>query len=187
MLKMLANIITSLRIVGTAVLLFITPMSKLFYVIYTLCGVTDIVDGFVARATKTTSELGARLDSIADILFYTVMLSRVFPILKEKLPWWIWIGVVVIILIRCTAYSVAALKYHRFASVHTYMNKLSGAVVFTVPYFIKGSLAIPFSLAICIIAGIASTEELVIHLCNKSYSVDKKTLIPIEGLDADKA
>ena len=87
--KHLPNYITLTRIAGTLWLIFIEPLSVLFYVVYSLCGLTDVVDGYLARKTSSTSELGARLDSVADLLFYAVMLFRVFPILWKKLPRWI--------------------------------------------------------------------------------------------------
>ena len=82
--------LTSLRILGAVILLFIQPLSAAFFVIYTLSGVSDAVDGTVARATHTSGEFGARLDSIADLLFYAVMLIKVFPVLWVKLPKSIW-------------------------------------------------------------------------------------------------
>ena len=60
-----ANAITLLRISGTAVLLFLRPFSPAFFVVYTLTGVTDVLDGFVARKTGTASDFGAKLDSAA--------------------------------------------------------------------------------------------------------------------------
>ena len=82
------NFITSLRIVGTASLFLIDPLSELFYLIYTLSGLSDAVDGWVARATKTTSELGSKLDTAADLLFYAVMIIRIFPELWARLSVW---------------------------------------------------------------------------------------------------
>ena len=64
-----ANGITLLRIVGTVVLLFSAPMSPLFLWIYTLTGLTDMPDGWIARKTGTADDFGARFDSIADLLF----------------------------------------------------------------------------------------------------------------------
>ena len=58
-----ANSITLLRIVGSIGLLFPAPMSPLFLGIYTLTGLTDVLDGWLARKTGTTSDFGARLDS----------------------------------------------------------------------------------------------------------------------------
>ena len=77
-----ANAITLLRISGTAVLLFLRPFSPAFFVVYTLTGVTDVLDGFVARKTGTASDFGAKLDSAADLLFYGVMLLKIFPVLS---------------------------------------------------------------------------------------------------------
>ena len=65
----IANFITVLRMAGTGMLLFTAPLTPAFYLLYTLCGVTDALDGIIARATKTASAFGARLDSIADLMF----------------------------------------------------------------------------------------------------------------------
>ena len=83
----------------------------------------------------------------------------------------------VIILVRIISYSLAALKYHRLPTLHTYLNKFTGITLFFVPYFIK----LPFGDIICIIAcavaGIAAIEELIIHLSSKDYDSSKKSLI----------
>ena len=84
------NICTMLRIVGTVGLLLIRPLTLPFYILYTFCGITDVLDGTIARATNSTSEFGARLDSIADLIFYAVMIVKFFPILLEVLPVWMW-------------------------------------------------------------------------------------------------
>lgn len=163
--------------VGTLILLFITPLSAVFFVIYTLTGVTDILDGFIARKCGLASDFGARLDSIADLLFYAVMLIKILPILISKLPAAIWYAVAAVVILRLAAYITAAVKYKRFASLHTYMNKLTGAVVFTVPYVICLPLASAICLIYCGIAAIASAEELLIHLCGKTYHADIKSII----------
>ena len=89
-LKHLPNCITALRIVGTAALIFTKPMSIWFYIVYCLTGITDVLDGFIARKFKLTSEFGAKLDSIADLLFYTVMGIMIMPVLLETLPLSLW-------------------------------------------------------------------------------------------------
>ena len=47
-------------------LLLTDTFSLPFFLIFALAGLTDMLDGFVARTTVTESELGARLDSIAE-------------------------------------------------------------------------------------------------------------------------
>ena len=95
-----ANSMTFLRIIGSFCLLFIPACSAIFLAIYTLAGVTDVLDGWLARKTGTASAWGARLDSIADLFFYAVLFLKIFPILK--LPVGIWCGVIVVLLLRVT-------------------------------------------------------------------------------------
>lgn len=164
----LPNFITSLRIVGTLALLPIEPLSKLFFVVYTLTGITDVLDGFVARLTGSCSAFGAKLDSISDLLFYGVMLIRIFPVMWVRLPAEIWFAVGCIMVIRVISYTVAAKKTGEFASLHTYMNKFTGFAVFCVPYVILQPFAVPVCSAVCLIAALASGEELMIHLKERS-------------------
>ena len=177
MLSMLPNLITSVRILGTFCLLFTKPFTVAFYIIYTLSGLSDLLDGFVARKLKLQSELGSKLDSIADLIFYAVMLLRIFPILLKVLPRALWTAVSIVILTRALAYTVAAVKYKRFASQHTWLNKASGAAVFLIPYIINLEYAVPICFVLCSIAGLASAEELLIHLVNKSYRSEVRSLI----------
>lgn len=171
------NIITSFRIVGTICLLLMQPFSVGFYVVYTLCGLSDVLDGLIARLTRKTTEFGAKLDSVADIMFYAVMLIRIFPVLWEILPKTIWYIVAAVLLIRLLSYMVAAVKYRRFASQHTYMNKLTGAAVFTIPYFLTHAGDVIACFAVCVIAGVASLEELLIHVFSKEYRPEQKSIV----------
>lgn len=172
-----ANCITSLRIVGTAVMLFTAPFSKTFYVLYTFSGITDVLDGAVARATGTASSIGAKLDSVADLLFYTVMMIKILPYLWEHLPVEIWYFVGTILVVRVITYAVAAKKYRKFASLHTYANKLTGLAVFSIPYYIVfESLALGCSIGVCVIAIAAAIEELFLHISGEEYDPRRKSI-----------
>ena len=61
MKKHIANIITASRIVFSLPLFFIPLSSVWFYVLYLLCGFSDMIDGTIARTTGAVSEFGARL------------------------------------------------------------------------------------------------------------------------------
>lgn len=160
----LPNCITSLRIVGSVSLAFLKPFSVLFYVVYSICGLSDVLDGWIARATKQTSELGSKLDSIADLLFYSIMMIKIMPVLWRVLPRWIWIVVGIVLAIRLASYITAAVKEKKFASMHTIFNKMSGAAVFGIPYFILLPIGTAYCLLVAAITGVASTQELVLHL-----------------------
>ncbi|MBQ6866890.1 MAG: CDP-alcohol phosphatidyltransferase family protein, partial [Clostridia bacterium] len=65
----MANLITILRILASAALLFCPALSPAFFAVYIFAGVTDMLDGFVARRTGTASDFGAKLDTAADLIF----------------------------------------------------------------------------------------------------------------------
>ena len=176
----LPNIITSMRVIGTFCLFFVEPLSFVFFIIYTLCGLSDVLDGFVARITNSTSEIGAKLDSIADILFYAVMLVEILPQLSEILPTWVWGIVVTVVLVRISSYLLAAIKFRQFSALHTYMNKMTGVTVFLIPYLVRGSFGYVYCLIVCVVAAMASIEELLIHLFRKEYSAKVQTITQIK-------
>lgn len=171
-----ADIITSFRIIGTLTLAILQPFSAAFFSVYIFTGITDILDGWIARKTHTASDFGARLDSIADLLFYAVILLKIIPSLWSVLPKGIWYTAAVVLIIRISAYIVAAFKYRLFASLHTYLNKLTGMLVFFIPFLLITRYAVGYCLAVCIVAAVASLEELVIHLVKQNYNADTKSI-----------
>ena len=56
MKKHIANIITGSRMVLSLPLLLIPLTSAWFYALYLICGLSDMIDGSVARRTKSASE-----------------------------------------------------------------------------------------------------------------------------------
>ena len=72
-MKYTASLITASRIIGAFVLLLIEPLSTPFFVVYILCCVSDVIDGYIARKTNTASKIGEILDSVADFVLIAVM------------------------------------------------------------------------------------------------------------------
>ncbi len=174
------NVITSFRIAGTASLLFIRPTTRIFYILYFLCGFSDVLDGFIARRTGKTSALGARLDSIADLLLYAVMILKVMPRLIRLLPVWIWTAVAVIVVLRLASYIVCAVRFRCFSSMHTYMNKVTGAAVFCLPFALLLPDSVGLCICVCIIAALSSVEELLIHICSGQYDGRTKSIFGLK-------
>lgn len=172
----IADCLTTARMAGTAALAFLRPLSPTFFFVYALTGLTDVLDGWIARATHTASDFGAKLDSAADLLFYLVMLLRIFPALWHMLPKIIWYLVAVIAAVRTLAYLTAAVKYRRFAALHTYLNKLTGLAVFLVPFLLVTPWAEGYCWAVTAVAFVSSLEELSIHLQKQTYRADTKSI-----------
>ena len=101
---------------------------------------------------------------------------RLTPVLWREMSAAILYAVAVILLVRMAACAVAAIKYRRFAFLHTRLNKLTGAALFLLPYILVISAGIVYSWAVCVLAFAASLEELAIHLCQQGYRVDRKSI-----------
>ena len=93
----MANIITGSRILLSIALLFFPTFSPAFYALYLTAGGTDMIDGTVARKTGKASEFGARLDSIADIVFVLVCLVKLIPVISIPVWLYVWIGIIALI------------------------------------------------------------------------------------------
>ena len=89
MIKNVANILTGFRILGSILLLFFPVFSEAFYSIYLLCGFSDMIDGTIARTTNSASELGAKMDTVADLVFVAVSLIKLLSTIH--IPGWLWI------------------------------------------------------------------------------------------------
>ena len=153
----MANIVTSLRIVCSIALLFCPIFSSAFYVLYLTAGVSDMVDGWIARRTHTASELGAKLDTIADIVFVIVCLVKLLPVLD--IPVWldVWIGVIALIKIINIISGFVVQK--RFVSVHSIMNKTTGLLLLIFPLTIS-FIDLKYTAAlVCIFATYAAIQE----------------------------
>ena len=93
----MANIITSIRIICSISLLFCPTLSILFYVLYIEAGVTDMIDGIVARKTNSVSEFGSKLDTVADFVLVVTCLIKLLPVLDIETWMYIWIVIIAVI------------------------------------------------------------------------------------------
>ena len=166
----MANIITIFRILCSIAILFCPVFSPAFYTLYIIAGVSDMVDGWVARRTHTTSELGARLDTIADIVFVIVCLVKLLPVLSIPIWLYVWIGIIA--LIKVINIISGLIVQNRFVSVHSTMNKVTGLLLFVFPLTIT-FLDLKYSAAVvCIFATFAAIQEG--HFIRTTHSQLKK-------------
>jgi len=124
----LPNILSSLRIAGAVALLLSDVSSILFGVLYIVCGISDIADGWLARKLKCVTRTGALLDSVADICFVACCVWTLLPILE--LPQWLWLWAGVIVAIKVVNQLSALVMYRRCCFPHTLANKWAGFLLF---------------------------------------------------------
>ena len=165
MKKHIANIITASRIVLSLPLLFLPLSSAWFYALYLLCGLSDMVDGTVARRMGSASEFGARLDTVSDFVFMIVALIKFVPYLNIPTWLWIWIGVIAMMKLGNATWGFVRTK--KLISPHTVLNKVTGLLLLLLPMiisFIEPTYTLPF---VCAVATAAAIHEVYVTYSEK--------------------
>jgi len=138
-------------------LLFCAAFSPAFYELYIAGGISDMIDGAVARKTGTVSGFGSRLDTIADIVFAAACLIRLLPVLDVPVRIYIWIAVIACMKLANIVAGYISRK--ELAAVHSVMNKVTGCLLFIFPLSLT-LIDLKYSAPlICAIASIAAVYE----------------------------
>ena len=161
MRKQIANIITISRILSSIYLLFCPVFSVSFYIMYLICGITDMADGIIARKTKSISELGARLDTAADSVFVAVCFAKILPLMQ--FPTWLWTWIVIIAIIKIGNVVWGLISSKKLVSIHTIWNKVTGFLLFLLPLTLSFIEPIYSSSVVCFMATFSAINE-VYHI-----------------------
>ncbi len=172
-MKLLANYISILRILLVFTLFLTKPLSTEFFVIYVVCGLSDIFDGYIARKTQT-SKLGEKLDSAADLIMLAVLFIILYGFLNLTVQIFAWI--IIIVMIRVASIITVFIKYKTFAVLHTFGNKVTGFMLFLFPLMLKIFNPNIFMYVLCIIASISAVEEFIINLLSNVLQVNRKSI-----------
>ena len=127
-MKSLPNAISALRFLGAVCLLFFGVESCAFWVIYFVCGLSDMADGYLARKLGCESQVGALLDSLADLVFVICCCFKLIPALA--FPKWLWIWGGVIVATKIINQISALVMYKKCVFLHTIANKITGVLLF---------------------------------------------------------
>jgi CDP-diacylglycerol--glycerol-3-phosphate 3-phosphatidyltransferase len=156
-MKRIPDLLSMSRIVLCLPLLMVDAMTVPFWVLYVIAGLTDILDGFLARRWGVESKLGARLDSLADFVFVLTVGYKFFPLLKLPATLWMMIGLIAMIKVA-NAISSYMVK-RRIEFLHTRANKLTGFLLFVGMMAIGQSYFVPVAWMIACIALFAAIQE----------------------------
>jgi len=156
-MKNIANYISISRIIMAMVLLLPKTFSKTFYIIYIYCGLSDILDGFLARKYKITSKFGAKIDSVADMLFVGVSLLKILPVIEISIGIYIWI--IIIVLIKVFNIILGYIYYKQLTLLHTIGNKITGLVLFVIPLMMNFIHIKILEILICSVATFSAIQE----------------------------
>ena len=157
------NLISGLRFVIAPALLYCgwTARPTAFLVLLGVSFCSDCLDGYAARKLGQTSELGARLDTLGDLItFSTVPLCG----------WWLWPDRVrpetpflaALGLSYVSPMMVGFLKYGRLTNYHTWGGKLSATLLAVAALaLVAGGSTRAFQLAVAVVV-LADLEEIAI-------------------------
>jgi len=167
------NIITSCRIFLSLGLLLIDFRSVLFILVYLICGLTDLLDGYIARRIGSETLLGAKLDSIADLFMSGMIIITVMK--QNQITMLIFAGIIIVFILRIGNAVFSKIKFRKISLIHTIANKLTGLFFFFCPlvYTFWGNNLLIIT---GILAFLAAIEEFLIILTSKTLDLNKTSI-----------
>lgn len=174
----LPDILSLSRVVGAVLLLFTTPLSLLFLAVYGYCCITDVLDGFLARRSRSENRQGQILDSTADIVLTVCLLACLIPFL----PWegWMITWIAIIAVIRIISLGIGSMRFGQIALLHTYGNKISAFLRYLAPFLLAFVDLTPMMIVLCTITTLTSLEDLCINLKSDSLDSNIKSILSIK-------
>jgi CDP-diacylglycerol--glycerol-3-phosphate 3-phosphatidyltransferase len=154
--KHIANIITGSRAVFSLPLLFAPLPSVWFYTLYLFCGLSDMIDGTIARKTGSVSKLGTDLDTASDFVFMLVCSIKILP--RLHIPVWLWVWIIIALAKIFNIASVFVRK-KKLISIHSVLNKITGFALFLLPFTLTFIESIYSIATICVLATVAAMQE----------------------------
>jgi cardiolipin synthase len=169
-LKTAPNSITSLRLILIPILWIFAIMKLPFYIGLGLimAGLTDFLDGFVARRLNQVTAFGSKLDTLADSLLFTSAIIWVLVFKPEIVTENLALSFLSVLL-HALSLLLGWLKFKRFGNLHLYSSKAAAltAYVFLIHAFVFSYHQGLFYIAVGIYI-LCSTEALILQL-TRSY------------------
>ena len=137
---------------------FVQSSPAVFWTLYLLCGLSDVLDGAVARLAGTESRIGEKLDTLADIVFVAMWMVLFIPAINVGRWIWIWTGVIALIKVVNVIYGLAMKK--GLAAKHTPANKATGFLLFLLPMIVLWEvIKVPYIILVSLLATFAAVQE----------------------------
>jgi len=177
-MKHIPNILSVLRIPLSISLLFMTASPVLYIPTYFVCGLTDVMDGYLARRFHWETKFGAKIDSIGDFVMLGSVFSSIFFVMKIKLERYMLLMISAVATLKATNLVLTRIKFKQWNAIHTIAGKL-----FNIPLFI--------SLPVCMLVGAGNIPKIYMDvlftalICGAALVVFEETLIIIRLKEYD--
>ena len=174
-IRLIPNILSILRIILSILLIPFLSVPIVFIVIYILVGLSDMLDGYIARKFGYESNLGATLDSVSDFVFYCILVFIFFKLYYSILEMNYQL-VVIIIAIRLLNMLLTKIKYKKIVFIHTIANKATGIMIYLLPMILLFTENNTLIRILLLVAVLAAFEELFITIKYKVPNLNRKSI-----------
>lgn len=155
MKESLPNMISASRGVAALAMLLFPVYSPGFWTLYCWGGISDMIDGPIARKLNAESGFGARIDSLADLAL--VICSAIMILPSADLPAWVWLWAAAIGSAKVVCILIGSCLHRKLTIPHSLTNKLTGILLFCLPFaIVRLDFLIP-----AVIVCFAATSSLV--------------------------
>jgi len=172
----LPNAVSMLRLMMAPVMMVLAffQLPTMFLAAALFSGITDVLDGFLARTLNQITEFGSHLDSWGDFAIYSCMAIGAWilwpDIVRQELYWFL-----AIVASFTLPVLFGLLKFRALTSYHTWSVKAAVFLTFIGYLFLFGDIhSLPFHIATvaCVIAGI---EEIIITALMRHERADVRS------------
>jgi len=131
MKQYIPNCLSISRVAALPVLyiLLLNDKRNAFFIVLILAALTDLLDGFLARKWDATSDLGKKLDSLADLLFFLSVLFFAWVLYPEIIRIYA-VPILMITGLRILLIIWIFIRHNHLHMLHTWLNKAAGLLVF---------------------------------------------------------
>lgn len=116
-----------------------------------------MIDGTLARKLGSVSGTGAMIDSLADLVF--VICSAILVLPSVDLPVWVWLWIATIGITKLAGVGIGLFRHRQFSILHSISNRLTGILLFCLPFAIVRFEALIPAVIVCISATASLFED----------------------------
>lgn len=172
------NALSVTRLLGVPALIVLVERGhvNLFVAGYALLGLTDYLDGKLARAWNQATAFGSMLDSVADIAYYVstaYFAWRLFPAyVTPSIPY-----IEACLTLYALLMVVSRLRVGRILLPHTHLSRLAGALavpVFFASFFVDTTMALR---GVVLLYSVAIIEQIAMIARYGDVPLDTRTIL----------
>jgi len=166
------NALTASRILVSLILLIVRIQNFPFLLLYLYAGLSDLADGYLARKQNCSTDFGAKLDTVADLFMFGIVIQRCYNDLLDYQMVLYWS--LIVLFVKACAVILMKIRFGIFGIVHTYGNKILGIFLFALPFFSREARR-PVLYGLCLFATVVVLEEIVITATSREINLNRKS------------